>query len=626
VPAEPSSVPEKTGRRTVSRRRLLAGFGGSAAAILTAAGMSPEAAEAAPQPTAASLHNQTAQLTLLGTTDLHAHVFNWDYYNNREYDDAAHNDQGIAKVATLVAALRKQRGRRNVLLLDAGDTIQGTPLGTYYAKIKPISRTRIHPMATAMNALEYDASALGNHEFNYGIDFLRTFQKQLRFPLLGANALDWQTKQQVFPPYTVKTMWPSGSLFPVRVGILGLTNPGVAIWDKANVENKMHFDGVVEQAKIWVPRLRRISDVVVVLTHSGADTSSSYGDALPFPENASTLMAQQVPGIDAVLVGHAHVEIDDRFVTNEATGKQVLLTEPLCFGQRLSVIELNLKHSLLHGWQLTGADSHVLNSNTAPEDEHIKKLLTSDHQAVVDYVNAPVATCTAAMSCATARYKDAACIDFINYVQADAVKTALAGTPNLPVLSIAAPFNRSAAIPAGQVSVRDVAGLYIYDNTLVAVQLTGAQVKDYLEKSVEYFQQVSGAGPYPADQVTNAKTPAAPTGTPDYNYDIISGLNAPLAYDIDIAQPVGKRIVNLSYAGKPIDPAGQFVVAVNNYRQSGGGGFPHISTAPVLYNRQIDIRQLLIDWATAQKTIDPTKFATVDWKLVANGQPVQITG
>ncbi len=418
-------------------------------------------------------------------------------------------------------------------------------------------------MATAMNAMEYDASALGNHEFNYGIDLLRTFQKQLRFPLLGANALDWKTKQQVFPPYTVKTMWPSGSFFPVRVGILGLTNPGVAIWDKANVENKMHFDGVVEQARIWVPRLRRISDVVVVLTHSGADTSSSYGDALPYPENASTLMAQQVPGIDAVLVGHAHVEIDDRFVTNEATGKQVLLTEPLCFGQRLSVIELNLKHSLLHGWQVSGADSHVLNSNTAPEDEHIKKLLTADHQAVVDYVNAPVATCTVAMSCATARYQDAACIDFINYVQADAVKAALAGTPNLPVLSIAAPFNRGAAIPAGQVSVRDVAGLYIYDNTLLAVQLTGAQVKDYLEKSVEYFQQVTGVGPYTADQVTNAKTTAAPTGTPDYNYDIISGLDAPLAYDIDITQPVGKRIVDLSYAGKPIDPAGQFVVAVN---------------------------------------------------------------
>lgn len=607
----------------VSRRRLLAGLGGSAAAILTAAGMSPEAAAAAPQPAANDLHKQTARLTLLGTTDLHAHVFNWDYYNDREYDDAKHNDVGIAKAATLVAAMRKQRGRRNVLLLDSGDTIQGTPLGTYYAKVKPISRHRIHPMATAMNAMEFDASALGNHEFNYGIDFLRTFQQQLRFPLLGANALDWNTKKPVFQPYTIKTMWPSGALFPVRVAILGLTNPGVAIWDKANVENRMHFDGVVEQAKVWVPRLRRIADVVVVLTHSGADTSSSYGDALPFPENASTLMAEQVPGIDAVLVGHAHVEIEDRFVTNKATGKQVLLTEPLCWGERISVIELSLSHSLLHGWQVTSADSHTLNSNTVPEDAHITKLLTADHQAVVTYVNSPVATCTAAMSAATARYQDSACVDFINYVQADAVKTAI--SPTLPVLSIAAPFNRAAAIPAGTVSVRDVAGLYIYDNTLLAVQLTGAQVTAYLEKSCEYFQQVSGVGPYPADSVTNAKTPAAPNGTPDYNYDIISGLDARLTYDIDIAKPAGQRVANLAYDGKPVAADQGFAVAVNNYRQSGGGGFPAISTAPVLYNEQKDIRQLLIDWATREKTIDPAKFSTIDWKLTANGQPVQIT-
>ncbi|MEP6651060.1 MAG: 5'-nucleotidase C-terminal domain-containing protein [Lapillicoccus sp.] len=233
-----------------------------------------------------------------------------------------------------------------------------------------------------------------------------------------------------------------------------------------------------------------------------------------------------------------------------------------------------------------------------------------------------------AMSGATSRYEDTPAMDFINYVQADAVKKALAGTADAgtPTLSIAAPFNRAAAIPAGDVTVRDVAGLYIYDNTLLGIRFTGAQVLAYLEYSARYFKQVSGTGPFPADAVTNAVTPNAPNGTPDYNYDIMGGFDAPLTYDIDIAQPVGSRITNLAYAGAPVTATQAFVVAINNYRQSGGGGFPSVTTAPVVYNRQVEIRQLLIDWVTANTVIDASVFSTEDWKLVANGQPVTITG
>jgi 2',3'-cyclic-nucleotide 2'-phosphodiesterase/3'-nucleotidase len=175
------------------------------------------------------------------------------------------------------------------------------------------------------------------------------------------------------------------------------------------------------------------------------------------------------------------------------------------------------------------------------------------------------------------------------------------------------------------VTVRDVAGLYIYDNTLLGVKVTGAEVKDYLEYSMQYFQQVSGTGPFTMDQVTNAVTPNAPNGTPDYNFDTIAGLDGRLTYDVDIAQPVGSRIKNLQYAGSSIDPAMDFAMAVNNYRQGGGGGFPAVKDAPVVYNRQIDIRQLLIDWVTANQTIDPAQFATVDWRLVSDGTPITVT-
>ncbi|GAB3424990.1 bifunctional metallophosphatase/5'-nucleotidase [Flindersiella endophytica] len=610
----------------VGRRVVLA----SAASVLATAGLRPDPAQAETDKadSETSLGNRFT-LTVLGTTDLHGNVLNWDYFANREYDDSAHDDVGLAKISTLVKAMREQRGRRTTLLLDAGDTIQGTPLAYYYAKVEPITAKLPHPMAAAMNVIGYDAAALGNHEFNYGVPLLRTFQKQLDFPLLGANAVDWDTGEPVFPPYVIKTVRPAGSLFPVKVGILGLTNPGIAIWDKANVDGKLKFPGLVEQAKLWVPKLRRAgADVVIVAAHSGADTSSSYGDALPWPENASTLVAEEVPGIDAILVGHAHVEIAQRYVTNKTTGRQVLLTEPLYWGKRLSVQELDLRWSLFHGWQVVGTRSQVLKSNTAPEDPAIVRLLTASHQKVVTYVNSVVGQCKEAMSAATARYEDSAALDFINHVQGDAVRQALAGTSNasLPVLSIAAPFNRAAAIPAGDVSVRDVAALYIYDNTLLAVRFTGAQVKAYLEKSAEYFKPATSTGPYAPDDLTNAPTPNAPNGTPDYNYDVIGGLAAPLTYDIDLGKPVGSRIAALTYDGVPVADDQVFALAVNNYRQSGGGNFPGISAAEVLYNRQVEIRQLLIDWVSTTGTIDPATFFHTDWKLTYNGSPVVVQG
>ncbi|MEP6797444.1 MAG: 5'-nucleotidase C-terminal domain-containing protein, partial [Lapillicoccus sp.] len=556
----------------------------------------------------------------------HGNVYNWDYYKNVEYDDAAHNDIGVAKAATLIKAVRAERGADHCLTLDAGDTIQGTPLAYYYARVEPIGGRVKHPMATAMNTIGYDAAALGNHEFNYGLDLLRTFDQQCRHPLLCANAVDWVTGAPVFQPWVIKTVQVPGRS-PVKVGILGLVTPGVAIWDRANVEGKVKFPGIVEQAAIFVPRLKKAgADIVIVSCHSGATTSSSYGDALPYPENASTLLAQQVPDIDAILVGHAHVEIPERRVTNKVTRKKVLLSEPLYWGMRVTVMDLNLEKVDGH-WQVNSARSTLLNANTAPEDVEVAALVRPAHDKVLTYVNGVVGTSLQAMSAATSRYEDTPAMDFISYVQGDAVKQALAGGPaaGTPILSIAAPFNKLAAIPQGDVTVRDVAGLYIYDNTLLGITFTGAQVKAYLEFSAAYFKQVSGTGPFTPDQLTNAVTPTAPNGTPDYNDDIMAGLDAPLTYDIDVAKPVGSRIANLAYAGAPIVADATFTIAINNYRQSGGGGFPGVTTAPVVYNAQVEIRQLLIDWVSAHGTIDASTFSTTDWRLVSNGAPITIT-
>ncbi|MFD4137974.1 bifunctional metallophosphatase/5'-nucleotidase [Streptomyces sp. NPDC058572] len=553
--------------------------------------------------------------TVMGTTDLHGNVFNWDYFTDKEFDDKAHNDVGLAKISTLVTQIRKEKGRRNTLLIDAGDTIQGTQLSYYYAKVDPITAKRgpVHPMAQAMNAIGYDAAALGNHEFNYGIPVLRKFEEQCDFPLLGANALDAKTLRPAFAPYSMHRLCtPHGR--DVKVAVLGLTNPGIAIWDKQNVSGKMVFPGLEEQAAKWVPKLRSLgADVVIVSAHSGSSGTSSYGDQLPYVENAAGLVAEQVPGIDAILVGHAHTEIAEYFVTNKESGKQVVLSEPLKWGQRLTLFDFGLVWDKGR-WTVEKVGAKVLNSNTVAEDEKITRLLSDEHRKVVAYVNQVIGTSTAAMSTVAAPWQDEPIIDLINHVQVETVKAALAGGQYaaLPVLSQASCFSRTASIPAGQVTIRDAAGLYVFENTLEARLLTGAQLKDYLEFSARYFVQTPAGAPVDTAKLTNAD------GTPDYNYDAVSGLT----YDIDIARPAGSRIVDLSFGGEPIDPAAQFVLAVNNYRAAGGGNFPHVARAQQLWANSEEIRNTIINWVKAEGTVDPAQFASVGWKLTREGVPV----
>jgi len=593
---------------TRGHRRVAAAV---AVGCVAALGLAP-AASAAPGG-AQGPRDSTATITVMGTSDLHGYIENWDYFTNAEYDDAAHNDVGLAKVSGLINQVRADRGEESTLLIDAGDTIQGTSLTDYFANVEPVTESgETHPMAAAMNAMGYDAAALGNHEFNYGLPLLRTYEDQLDFPLLGANVQDWDTGTAAFTPYVIKTVKLKGQK-PIKVGILGLTNPGVSIWDKNNVQGELRFSGIVEQAQKYVPEMKAAgADVVVVSSHSGTSGTSSYGGDLPV-ENASTQLAEQVPGIDAVLVGHAHQEIPERFVTNQQTGEQVLLTEPKNWGMRLSVMDFELT-KVRGQWDVTSANAELLNANTVPADPAVSSIIAEQHQRVIDYVNTAIGTATETMSAADARFRDTAVMDFVNKVQAEAVDKALDGTPNadLPVLSIVAPFNRAAVIPEGPVTIRDMAGLYVFPNTLFGVEMTGAQVKDYLEYSAKYFTQTAPGAAVNPETLTNA------AGTPDYNYDMMSGVS----YDIDISKPVGQRIVNLSYNGAPIDPAQRFAVATNNYRQSGGGNFPHIATAPVLVNQTTEIRQLLIDYLIAKGTIDPAAFFEENWKLTRNGEPV----
>ena len=594
----------------ISRRNVVIGM--SAAGVLAAAGW-PGAANAVPG-------DKSVTITIMGTSDLHTNVVNWDYYKDATYSDSAGNAVGLARVASVVNQIRADRGRDRTLLFDAGDTIQGTPLGFYYATVEPVTETgATHPMAAQMNALGYDAVALGNHEFNYGLEFLDNWISQMDAPVLAANAVHAGSKVPRFRPYSITTMKVKGRP-PIRVGVLGLTNPGVVIWDKANVSGKVEVQGLVEAAARWVPVMRAEgADIVVVSAHSGDSGTSSYSGDLPV-ENAAGLVAAQVPGIDAILFGHAHLDVPERFVTNVETGKQVIMSEPKNWGQRVSVFDLQLEFER-GNWRVAQSRAMTVNTNTVVDDPAFVALVRDQHDAVVTYMNTPVANSTEAMSAAEACWKDTAILDYVNEVQTATVAAAVAGTPeaSLPIISIAAPFNRAASFPAGPVTIKDVAGLYIYDNTLMASVLTGAQIKDYLEFSAKYFTQVAPGAPVDPASWTNARwpNPDSPT-TPDYNYDQFSGVD----YSVDIAQPVGSRITGLSYEGVPVTADQRFVVAINNYRQSGGGGFPHIASAPVVYNAQVAIREAIVAYASAAGTIDPATFHVENWRLVRGGVPV----
>ncbi|MFE1107248.1 bifunctional UDP-sugar hydrolase/5'-nucleotidase [Streptomyces rochei] len=598
----------------LNRRKFLSRSAVTGAGVALAGAVAAPAAEAAPAHKGRRRPKRYA-LTVLGTTDLHGHVFNWDYFKDAEYTDSAGNAQGLSRVSTLVKQVRKEKGRHNTLLLDAGDTIQGTPLTYYYAKVDPITAEGgpVHPMAQAMNAIGYDAVALGNHEFNYGIETLRKFEEQCDFPLLGANAVDAKTLKPAFPPYFMKTFRVKGAP-PVKVAVLGLTNPGIAIWDKAYVQGKLAFPGLEEQAAKWVPKLRSMgATVVVVSAHSGSSGTSSYGDQLPYVENAAAEVARLVPGIDAILVGHAHQEIAELKVVNEKTGKTVVLSEPLCYAERLTLFDFELVFERGR-WHVESVKASLRDSSTVEDDPEITRLLADEHAQVVAYVNQVVGTATETLTTVEARYKDVPIVDLITKVQEDVVTRALAGTEfaSLPVLAQASPFSRTSQIPAGEVTIRDLSSLYVYDNTLVAKLMTGAQLRAYLEYSAEYYVRTAAGAPVDVEKLTNAN------GRPDYNYDYVSGLT----YEIDIAQAPGSRIKNLAHGGVPLADDARFVLAVNNYRANGGGAFPHVASARELWSESTEIRTRIAEWVTEKGVLDPKDFASVDWRLTRDGTPV----
>jgi 2',3'-cyclic-nucleotide 2'-phosphodiesterase (5'-nucleotidase family) len=519
---------------------------------------------------AVSKPQSSVTITLLSTTDIHGHVEPWDYYANKEAN------LGLAKISTLVKQARAEAPQ--ALLLDCGDTIQGTPLAYYFAR-KDTSQP--NPTIAAFNAMKYDAMAVGNHEFNFGEDVMWKAKDESKFPWLAANVKQTYTEGvQRIRPFIIK------NVEGVRVGIVGFVTPGIPRWEIPARYKGYEFEQIVTAAKRVIPQVRAKVDLLVVIMHSGLDRNPETGtidSEIPINgENAAWELAEQVPGIDVIFFGHTHRELSEKIVNG------VLLAQARNWGQSLARADVAMTRDGKGHWQVTSKHSKTIPvTSDVLADPAISELAEPYQEATERYLDTPIATSDAELSGAHSRYEDDPLVDLIHKVQLEA------GHADV---SMATMFNPSVKIAAGPVTVREAAALYIYENTLYVVEMTGAQLKDALEHAASFFP----AWPIP---------PGKEVTLPGYNADSAEGVS----YVIDLTQPLGQRIRDLTYKGNPLEPSQRLRVAINNYRYTGGGKYSAYQGLTVVYQSPEEIRELLIEYLSRMKKI-PTA-ADGNWKI-----------
>jgi 2',3'-cyclic-nucleotide 2'-phosphodiesterase/3'-nucleotidase len=508
----------------------------------------------------------TAELTILHTSDVHGAALPFNDYANRPSDRGS-----LAQVSTLVHQIR-QSAAHPVLLLDSGDTIQGTPLEQFVH----VRWGEPSPTIEAMNRMGYHAMAVGNHEFNFGVDVLERAREQAEFPFLSANTLRVDTDEPAFHPYVV---FERG---PIRVGVLGLITPNVPGWEKEENYRGLEFEPMDEAARRWVPRLRdeENCDVVVVLAHSGFERDPDTGESDGTEYENFVWRLTGVPGIDVLLTGHTHEDIPPRMV------RGMLVSQPAARARMLTRLDLRLERKGGR-WRIADWQGKNLPCRGVAADAELTNALTPAHQRVQTALDGPTGEVTGDVRVDRCRLEDCAAVDLLHEVQIKASGAEL---------SLAALLNAHAPVlRAGPVSWRWVHAFYVYPNTLVAVRLTGAQIRDILEHAARYYDGLEcdpGRG----------CTVLADDQIPHYNVDNRAGID----YRIDPTRPEGSRVRDLRFNGLPLDPEAEFTVACNSYRAAGGGNFPHLATAAVVWHSSEEVSDLIGDYLSGHRPWRPT--------------------
>jgi 2',3'-cyclic-nucleotide 2'-phosphodiesterase/3'-nucleotidase len=601
-----------------------------AGAVIAASAAMPAAAQAPAR----------LKLRVLETTDLHVNVVPYDYFR-----DAADDTVGLAKTATLIKAAQVEA--KNSLLFDNGDFLQGSALGDYIAYKKGLKLGDTHPIVAAMNALPYVCGTLGNHEFNYGLEFLETGLAKAEFPMVCANVTrvggeplvdPWRLFEQSFEDE-------AGAQHIVKIGVIGFVPPQIMQWDKANIEGKLTAIDIVDAASKHLPELLAAGpDIVVALCHSGI----AGGERRGMEENAALHLAK-LDGIDVILTGHQHLVFPGAKAFDGIDGvdnvKGTLHGKPACqpgfWGSHLGIVDLELEKRG-ERWLITGfkVEPKPIFERTpdrkivpkAAAEPAVLATVKADHEATLTYMREPVGATASPINSFFALVADDPSVQIVADAQIAYARGLMAQTQwkALPVLSAAAPFKSGGRsgpafftdIPAGPLALKNIADIYLYPNTLQIVKVTGAQVREWLERSAGIFNRI--------DPAKTEEQPLINPGFPAFNFDVIDGVS----YKIDVTQgsrydgegrliaPEARRIVDLAFEGTPIIEAAEFIVATNNYRASGGGNFPGTRTTIVLespdLNRDVVVRHIL-----AQKTIEPK--ADGNWALSPLPASVNVT-
>ena len=588
-------------------------------------------------------------LRIMETTDIHMNLLSYDYYKNSESPTI-----GIAKTATLIKQARSEV--KNSVLVDNGDLIQGNPFATYKAKIDPLGKKEVHPAIKAMNYLDYDIATLGNHEFNYGLDFLDEVYNDAKFDFINANVYvddkdgNPNNDKNKYTPYKIvnkKVKDQSGKTKVVKIGYIGFVPPQINEWDKAHLDGKVITKDIIETAEKYIPVMKKKgADVIVAMAHSGFSSNEQNTE--------DTIYAlSKVKGIDALTFSHTHKvfpaadvsKLDALFkdengnvlpgVDNEkGTINGVPAVQAGFGGGALGIIDLTLEKKK-GKWIITDSQSstRAVTQDIEP-DQKIVKAVKKDHEATVEYVNTPIGTTTDDIYSYFALVKDDPSIQVVTNAQTwyaeNYIKLNKPELADIPILSAGAPFKAGrngveefTEIKKGDLTIRSAADLYLYDNTLKAIKLTGADVKEWLEMSAGKFNTVDPAN----TETQELLNPSFAV----YNYDVIDGVT----YQIDVtkkpkytptgavANPDSSRIINLEYNGEPVQSDQEFIVVTNNYRANGGGNFPGVTNGEIVIDSAEENRQVLMDYISEVKEITPT--ADNNWSLAPIAGDVNLT-
>ncbi|EBX4699308.1 2',3'-cyclic-nucleotide 2'-phosphodiesterase/3'-nucleotidase [Salmonella enterica subsp. enterica serovar Bareilly] len=547
---------------------------------------------------AASVNAATVDLRIMETTDLHSNMMDFDYYK-----DTATEKFGLVRTASLIHAARNEV--KNSVLVDNGDLIQGSPLGDYMAA-KGLKDGDVHPVYKALNTLDYAVGNLGNHEFNYGLDYLHNALAGAKFPYVNANIIDVKTQKPLFTPYLIKetsVIDKDGNPQTLKIGYIGFVPPQIMIWDKANLSGKVTVNDITETARKYVPEMReKGADIVVVIAHSGLSADPYHSMA----EN-SVYYLSEVPGVDAIMFGHAHAVFPGKDFADikgadiaKGTLNGIPAVMPGMWGDHLGVVDLVLNNDS-GKWQVTQAKAEARPIYDAADNMYSYLALVQDDPTV----------------------------QVVNNAQKAYVEHFIQGDPDLaklPVLSAAAPFkvggrkNDPASfveVEKGQLTFRNAADLYLYPNTLVVVKASGKEVKEWLECSAGQFNQIDIHSNKPQSLINW-------DGFRTYNFDVIDGVN----YQIDVSQPArydgecqmvnpqAERIKNLTFNGKPVDPNATFLVATNNYRAY-GGKFAGTGDSHIAFASPDENRAVLAAWigAESKRAGEIHPAADNNWRL-----------